>query len=183
MTEKRRVYYLAHREEQIARATVWARENRDRRRQIQRRYRERHRERLKKEAREAARRRWTRDPERGRRRLREYRAKNREKVAAWNINMRRARLDTRVNSVAVEARFDYYGWRCAYCGSSKDLQADHIKPKARGGADLPCNLVPACGPCNRKKHARWAGPHDWMQCRDYRLRRGPITPARAPSPE
>lgn len=47
------------------------------------------------------------------------------------------------------------GIACAFCGSADDPQADHVKPRARGGATTLDNLQVLCGPCNRKKGAAW----------------------------
>jgi 5-methylcytosine-specific restriction endonuclease McrA len=45
--------------------------------------------------------------------------------------------------------FDY---RCAYClRKLHDLEADHFRPVARGGAHAEWNLVPACRACNASK--------------------------------
>lgn len=53
-------------------------------------------------------------------------------------------------------------WRCVYCGRSiPDGHVDHFIPRERGGTDLPWNLVPACGPCNRSKSAH--DPLVWMR--------------------
>jgi hypothetical protein len=43
--------------------------------------------------------------------------------------------------------------RCRYCGSTIELQYDHIIPVALGGATSAENLQILCGPCNRKKGA------------------------------
>jgi 5-methylcytosine-specific restriction endonuclease McrA len=43
------------------------------------------------------------------------------------------------------------GFRCAYCGSNKDLTIDHVIPKSKGGKTSWENLVTACNPCNNKK--------------------------------
>lgn len=43
------------------------------------------------------------------------------------------------------------GYKCVWCGSQKDLQADHIIPVARGGKDEDSNLRTLCSACNRKK--------------------------------
>ncbi|MEK6226560.1 MAG: HNH endonuclease signature motif containing protein [Chloroflexota bacterium] len=42
---------------------------------------------------------------------------------------------------------------CAYCGERAPLEIDHRVPLARGGTDSIDNILPACGPCNRRKHA------------------------------
>ena len=47
-----------------------------------------------------------------------------------------------------------YGGKCAYCGSHislDEMQVDHIKPLALGGADDISNFAPACRMCNYYK--------------------------------
>lgn len=46
---------------------------------------------------------------------------------------------------------DFYGKRCAYCGSPDDIEIDHVIPITRGGVHEPGNVVPACRSCNRDK--------------------------------
>lgn len=41
--------------------------------------------------------------------------------------------------------------RCQFCGSTNDLQIDHILPKAKGGPDIEGNLQVLCLRCNNKK--------------------------------
>lgn len=55
----------------------------------------------------------------------------------------------------LEAKFAYWGNRCWMCASTDDLQVEHVKPLARGGAHVLANLRPACGTCNRTKATRW----------------------------
>ena len=46
------------------------------------------------------------------------------------------------------------GRRCVYCGDRLELESatlDHVYPRAKGGPNLPGNLVPACVPCNQMK--------------------------------
>jgi 5-methylcytosine-specific restriction endonuclease McrA len=51
------------------------------------------------------------------------------------------------------------GFRCVYCGSDKNLHADHALPFSRGGRSTLDNLVTACAGCNIAKGART--PEEW----------------------
>lgn len=53
-----------------------------------------------------------------------------------------------------------YERRCAYCGVSEEeagceLEIDHFRPRAAGGADRLNNLVYCCAACNRFKGDFW----------------------------
>lgn len=41
-----------------------------------------------------------------------------------------------------------------YCGASQPLTMDHRVPLSRGGRHEIANLIPACKPCNSRKHTR-----------------------------
>ena len=45
------------------------------------------------------------------------------------------------------------GGRCTHCGSTAELQFDHVIPVSMGGSSEPENLQILCGPCNRRKNA------------------------------
>lgn len=47
-----------------------------------------------------------------------------------------------------------YGGRCAYCGGRDRIEADHRIPLCRGGTNRIDNILPACMPCNRRKHRK-----------------------------
>jgi len=65
--------------------------------------------------------------------------------------------------VDVEFLTSVYGEPCAYCGGPA-AEADHFYPLSRGGLHCRANIVPACLPCNRSKHA--SDPWDWMASRN-----------------
>jgi 5-methylcytosine-specific restriction endonuclease McrA len=50
-------------------------------------------------------------------------------------------------------------YSCIYCGSDKQLEADHILPLSRGGSNAFVNLATACRPCNLSKGSK--AVEDW----------------------
>jgi len=78
---------------------------------------------------------------------------------------RRARKLEAAGSFTVaewRALVEVWGGRCAYCGERAPLEVDHRVPLARGGNNSIDNILPACGRCNRRKHA--------MSEREFRAR-------------
>lgn len=51
----------------------------------------------------------------------------------------------------VDAVYKRDGGRCAYCGSTQNLQLDHIIPFSKGGATILENLQLLCQKCNIEK--------------------------------
>ena len=46
--------------------------------------------------------------------------------------------------ITKEMRREVYrrdGWRCALCDSTDGIQIHHVKPRGKGGADHPMNLI------------------------------------------
>lgn len=54
----------------------------------------------------------------------------------------------------VKARWEYYGNRCWICRMAA-VATDHVKPIAKGGAHMACNLRPICQSCNSRKGSQW----------------------------
>ena len=138
-------------ERRRAYARDWIRHNPDRARAAMRRWRERH-------------------PTEHNEDSRAYYARHREALAKYFSEYQRTHRDLRralaarrrARKVAAAGRYSVAQWhalarfwlgRCAYCGSEGPLEADHRVPLARGGSNLIDNILPACGPCNRRKYA------------------------------
>src|SRR5213593_4127524 len=73
-----------------------------------------------------------------------------------------------------------HGDACAYCGATGPLQPDHRVPLSRGGSNHITNILPACGPCNRRKHVMTEAEFGARLAREKRLR--PPDPGAAPPP-
>jgi len=72
---------------------------------------------------------------------------------------RRARMAGGGGSHTVAERrekFALLGNVCIYCGEAKPLTVDHNIPIVRGGDDNIANILPACKPCNSRKHSMTA---------------------------
>lgn len=83
-----------------------------------------------------------------------FREANRERLRAQN-SLRRAACGPGVSPREWALILEYFGNVCAYClRPSLRLQRDHLVPIAKGGEETVDNLVPACGPCNKRKGSR-----------------------------
>lgn len=60
-------------------------------------------------------------------------------------------MRTPISSDLRRAVFERDGGRCVQCGSSFDIQYDHILPVTLGGATTIENLQVLCAECNRRK--------------------------------
>lgn len=97
------------------------------------------------------------DKEKQKERNKQYYLKNPISVIE-SRHRRRARLNSasgHATKEQIQARFDYHGNKCYYCGdSSSRLEIEHRIPLSRGGSNWPANIVPACKHCNNKKHTK-----------------------------
>lgn len=93
-----------------------------------------------------------------------------------NENRRRARLMGSQSPGVTPQEWmeivEAHGALCAYCGARAKLTRDHVVPLSRGGRDEPCNVVPACQPCNSSKKNKLLS--EW-------LRRSPTNEAQSAS--
>jgi 5-methylcytosine-specific restriction endonuclease McrA len=68
-----------------------------------------------------------------------------------------ARVPYRVQQASRKNIFLRDGYRCMYCGQTKqgaELELEHVIPKSRGGPKSWDNLVAACRKCNARKNDR-----------------------------
>ena len=58
-----------------------------------------------------------------------------------------------------------WNYKCAYCGSGKNLTMDHVVPRCKGGTDFTKNVVCCCHSCNQdKSHTPW---EDWYFSQEF----------------
>ena len=61
------------------------------------------------------------------------------------------------------AVFALRGPWCRSCGTNRDLQCDHIKPKSQGGPSVVPNGLPMCRDCHEKKtNSQLKFRHEWL---------------------
>lgn len=48
----------------------------------------------------------------------------------------------------------WFGSKCLACGSTENIQADHVQPIAKHGSDDISNIQPLCKHCNKKKFTK-----------------------------
>jgi hypothetical protein len=86
------------------------------------------------------------DLERMRERGRIQRGKRRKWIAVSSVNYSDGEWRALVTA---------WNHRCAYCGRTPEkLQPDHRLPVSRGGSNSIENILPACPPCNFRKHTK-----------------------------
>lgn len=59
-------------------------------------------------------------------------------------------------------KWAYWGGKCWICNAAATA-TDHVKPLAKGGAHMLCNLRPICLTCNSRKGSRWPIDLDWLR--------------------
>jgi len=90
--------------------------------------------------------------EKGRREQRKF-----ERLAKAMAAAKEAREEAGRERIPEEVRllvWERDGGRCVKCGSTEDLEFDHIIPVSRGGSNTERNLQILCTTCNRRKKDR-----------------------------
>jgi len=76
---------------------------------------------------------------------------NPEKQAALYAIRRSRKKGLSIWLVKTKEIVTLYSQSCLYCGSTADIQIDHVIPLSRGGNHSIGNLAPACKKCNLSK--------------------------------
>ncbi|HEY1176480.1 MAG TPA: HNH endonuclease [Phytomonospora sp.] len=98
-----------------------------------------------------------RNPDRRSESAKRYQRRNPEisKISQARRRARKLATDSALTQAEWLAILDDFGQSCAYClRTGVPLQQEHMTPLSRGGSHDRANVVPACGPCNYKKHTR-----------------------------
>jgi len=103
---------------------------------------------------EATRRYRANHPERTAASAKKYRQNNPEKMALKAMKRRAWKIEGGVYLITVKELQRLYSGSCAYCGSTENIEIDHVVPLARGGRHSIGNLVSACQFCNRSKNKK-----------------------------
>jgi 5-methylcytosine-specific restriction endonuclease McrA len=95
------------------------------------------------------------DAERIKAHKRAYRTRRPVEIRVINANWRARQLGIpgTLTTEAVNGRLELWGWCCWQCGAPWE-ELDHVLPLARGGPNLPANIRPSCGRCNKLQAAR-----------------------------
>lgn len=92
-----------------------------------------------------------------------WRKKNPDKLRLYRLKRRaqKAKVPGTITEKQLRDRAAMFGNRCAYCGGPYETD-DHVKPLAKGGANIPANIRPCCRRCNSSKKDRplktWVPP-------------------------
>lgn len=179
--ETKRRWHAENYERIAARQRRWESENHEAVREAARRWRARNRDHVLRyqraqrmanwdRARDSERRWAAANPEKVAARRRRWAELNPDRLAELNRNSRHARRVTilrkrrdryaattavaRFTIDELRARLSMFGDLCWMCGAPA-VEVDHVKPIAKGGSHMLCNLRPACRSCNGKKRDRW----------------------------
>lgn len=82
----------------------------------------------------------------------ELRLYTREKSRRRKLQQRKQAV-WKISVLQLRTRFLRFNNACAYCGSTAEIQIEHVLPISKGGLHHINNIVPACKACNYSKAA------------------------------
>jgi 5-methylcytosine-specific restriction endonuclease McrA len=93
----------------------------------------------------------------------EWCAKNPERIVGYSATRRARKANAPIDDLTPAQWKEIkaaYGYRCVYCPpdckachkKTHKLTQEHITPFSKGGSNTAPNVVPACQPCNSRKH-------------------------------
>ena len=145
---KNRIRTDLKREEINRKGRIYHHENREKRAEYKRKYYQKNKDRIKAYQIE--------NRERSRILEREAYKNNPRKYLLKNA-IRRHRMNSLISDFTSkdwESCLEYFDYSCAYCGSKKNLEQEHVIPVSKGGNYTVNNIVPACKSCNASKNNR-----------------------------
>lgn len=71
--------------------------------------------------------------------------------------MRRNTMNANTTNTLRKEIYRRDGYRCAICDATEGLQLHHIKPRGKGGANHPMNLITLCWRCHAAVHGSIMG--------------------------
>jgi 5-methylcytosine-specific restriction protein A len=66
----------------------------------------------------------------------------------------RIKLDSEEYPILRKLVLERDGWRCQECGSARNLQVHHLRPRSQLGGDRMQNLITLCACCHGLCHRR-----------------------------
>jgi 5-methylcytosine-specific restriction endonuclease McrA len=86
-----------------------------------------------------------------------YRATEKGSLTRKATKAARRSTEGRFTTGELKECFALHGNKCAHCGATDHLTADHIIPLKLGGDNYITNIQPLCKSCNSRKGARHVG--------------------------
>ena len=131
---KRKEYYENNKESINKTKKKWIESNKEKQKEYSRKYYQKNKEKIKKN-------------------MSEWNKENKDKNRA--TKQRRRAREAEVENTLTESQWrqtlEFFGYRCAYCVKSEDLQQEHVFPLYKGGGYTQENIVPSCYKCNYSK--------------------------------
>ena len=87
-------------------------------------------------------------------RTRIYKEENPDLVTSWSqkYRARKKMLDSNFTVDQWQKCLTHFNHQCAYCGSTENLEQEHVIPVSKGGHYTVDNIIPACRSCNASKN-------------------------------